>query len=131
MSEIVNVIKKKTQECVEKSGKELLERIVQRGINEEIERRVQVMTKALSEITTQEKEFAKLTFDNIFYGEDGKEVKAYTKARRDQRDKITNRIKEVGQAIEAAVAEKSDFTKLDRLFPAKPEKPEAQVKTES
>jgi hypothetical protein len=131
MSEVINKIRQSTQVGIEKSGNELVERIINRGVTEEIERRTQVMTKALAEVTTQEKEFNKLNFDNIFYAEDGKETKGYTKGRKEQRDKITNRIKEISQAIEAAVAEKSDFSKLDRLFPAKSEKAEPQAKIES
>jgi hypothetical protein len=98
---------------------QVAENIINHLVTKELTRRSDAIIQAIATSEKLSKDLAKLKPDNVLYNEDGTVASStYTKAKLDEKSKITTQIKKIEDAIEKALAN-NDYSLLFNL--AKPQ----------
>lgn len=100
-------------EAIAKSGSHIEDRIVENLTEKEVERRTQACLKAIAEIDSLDREFAKMKPDHTVYAEDGKQIvqQGFSKALIETREKNRAKVSKLQKALDKAL-ESNDFGDL-------------------
>lgn len=117
----------KVTETLALAGNRVLETAIDRLVTAEIEKRSSALHDAIKLAETAQRELYKINKpDQVVYGLDNKPIsEGYSKVRLEEIKKATEKLAKIEKAVEAATAEKPDYSKLYELKSVKPEKDES------
>jgi hypothetical protein len=92
------------------------QRVVAKRVEEELTRRANAVLSALTKREEAKKLLSRVKPDQNMFDKDGVQVaEYYSKAKKDERDKLANSIKKIDDALNAAFAEKPNYDNLFKI----------------
>lgn len=111
---------------VSDKSKGVKEQVVKALADKEVELRVSCTMACVDKLKEEKNKLNRLKPDTVFFGEDGKETKQFSKAKFEERKKLLETIDKLEKALELAF-DKNDFQKVKELSgKAKEQKPESE-----